>query len=37
MPTKDAEQDYYARILNAVREVGVSVKEKDNGDNDNDG
>ena len=27
MPVKDSEQDYYARILKAVKEVGVGIGE----------
>ena len=27
MPVKDSEQDYYARILRAVKEVGVQMRE----------
>ena len=27
MPVKDSEQEYYNRILNAVKEVGVAVSE----------
>ncbi len=27
MPVKDSEQDYYARILKAVKEVGVRIRE----------
>lgn len=27
MPVKDSEQDYYARILKAVKEVGVRIGE----------